>query len=366
MVFDPLLFFLLTGSHRELAQQVQFLQSENQILRSKLPRIVNLTEREKQRLIRFGRVLGGAVKHLISVVSYRTFCRWLAGEKKGKKPKNKGRPCKPIDVVELVCRLARENGWGYGRIHGELKKMGITNVAWSTVVKILKDNGLDPGPDRSKGTWADFVQRHVETLWACDFLSVRSWTTAGFVDMFVLFFIHVETRRVIVSGITANPDGHWMKQQARNMAIAWGDEEVAPKYLILDRDTKFTQDFRGMVEEEGIEVVRTCIKAPNMNAYAERWVQSIKTECLDHFVICGEKHLRYLVDKYLDYYNRLRPHQNRGNLTLPVAIEQEEAEEERVLKFPGVEESKQDEPVGEVIRHRLLGGLISHYERVAA
>src|SRR5262249_50031395 len=154
-----------------------------------------------------------------------------------------GRPRTPDEIRDLVVQIARDNQWGYTRALGELKKLGIRNVSRSTVVNILKDAGLDPGPKRGEGTWDDFVKRHAATLWACDFLSVRSVTLTGCVDLFVLFFIHLGTRRVIVSSATANPDGAWVAQQARNASMEMDDLGLPAQFLLRDHDTKFTSSF---------------------------------------------------------------------------------------------------------------------------
>jgi putative transposase len=148
-----------------------------------------------------------------------------------------GRPRTAEDIRAPVVRIAAENGWGYTRVLGELKKLGIRNVSRSTVVSILTDAGLDPGPKRGVGTWDEFVKRHAATLWACDFLSVRSLTLTGYVELFALFFIHVGSRRAIVSGVTANPDAAWVTQQARNTTTDMTDLGLPPRVLLLDHDS---------------------------------------------------------------------------------------------------------------------------------
>ena len=191
------------------------------------------------------------------------------------------------------------------------------------------------------------MKRHSSTLWACDFFTKKIWTTGGLVDYFVLFFIHVGSRRVVVTGMTAHPDGQWVLQQARNFVLLTDQEAAAPTHLLRDFDTKFTQAFDALLEAEGIEAVKVGPAAPNLNAYAECFVLSIKSECLDHFVVFGEEHLRYLMDEYLAHYLTERAHQGVGNVPLKIC--------------PG------DPPTeGEVVCQERLGGLLRHYERKAA
>lgn len=168
----------------------------------------------------------------------------------------------------MVLRLAREHDWGYTRILGELRKLGIGKISRSTVIKILKENGLEPGPQRGEGSWDDFLKRHAATLWACDFFSKKVWTMTGMVEVFVLFFIHLGSRRVHLAGMTTNPDRAWMVQQARNMAMIFDQEPVKPKYLLRDRDGKFVREFDELLASEGIEVKPLSMAAPNQNGYA--------------------------------------------------------------------------------------------------
>src|SRR5262249_50078935 len=158
--------------------------------------------------------------------------------------------------------------------------------------------GLEPGPKRGKGTWDEFLRRHAETLWACDFFSVKVWTLGGLVDLFVLFFLQAGSRRVYVTGITAQPDAVWVAQQARNLVLLFDEQEHKPEYLLRDHDTKFTRQFDEILEAEGLEVKAVGPRAPNRNGYAERFVQSVREECLGLFVFFGEKHLRHILEEY--------------------------------------------------------------------
>ena len=263
-----------------------------------------------------------------------------------------GRPRKPEEIRELVVRLAKETGWGYKRIHGELWKLGIRSVSKSTVARIIRESGLDPGPKRGEGTWHDFVQRHLRTLWACDFFCKPVWTLRGPIMYYVLFFIHIETRRVHVVGMTPNPNGVWMVERARELNEFFGQQgERCPTHIVRDRDGKFTPEFCSVLESTGIQFRTTSRRSPNMNPFAESWVGSIKQECLDHFMVFGEKHLKYLVDEYLTYYHEERPHQGLGN-----RLPDESAVPPEIRRFGA----------DEIVCHERLGGLLKHYERKAA
>jgi putative transposase len=313
-LLNALRLALAAATDRELARMVEYLKAENRVLRDKLPRRITVTPRERQRLVKFGRPLGAKVKDVVTIVSPRTFARWVAGDDElksregqgsGRKP---GRPRTPDDVRALVLRLARETGWGYTRILGELRKLGVRNVSRQTVVNILKEAGLDPSPERARGTWAEFCKRHAATLWACDFLGVKSVTATGFVDLYLLVFIHVGSRRAFVSGVTARPDAAWVTQQARNASMQIAEWELPATHLLIDHDAKFVSGFDAVFAADGTEVKRVGPQAPNLNAHVERVIQTLRVELLDHFVVGGERHLRHLVAEYLAYYNGERPH----------------------------------------------------------
>ena len=232
------LLMLAAATDKALPRQVQYLKAENHVLRAKLPKRISVTPAERHRLVQLGKAVGPAIKDLIGIVSPRTFARWASGEDKGTKaarpaqseqPGKSGRPRTPDDLGELVLRLARENGWGYTRILGELKKPGVGKLCRSTVVNILRQAGLDPGPKHGEGTWDEFVKRHARTLWATDFFSKKVWTMAGLVDVFVLFFLHPGSREVFVAGVTAHPDRQWVVRQARNFVMHSGEQADEPE-----------------------------------------------------------------------------------------------------------------------------------------
>lgn len=211
---------------------------------------------------------------------------------------------------------------------------------------------MDPGPNRGPGSWDEFVRRHAATLWATDFFSKKVWTATGLVDVFVLFFIHVGSRRVYLGGISAHPDGAWMKQQARNVAMHFAEQAIKPTLLLRDSDAKYTREFDAILQSEGVEVKKLTPVSPNLNAYAERLVQSVKQECLDHFVVCGEDHLRYIVTEYVRHYNEERPHQARNN--------------EPLDGLPAAPVGAAAPAVSAIRCHERLGGLLKSYRRTAA
>ena len=201
-IYQSLLLVIAGATQKELALQIKYLKVENEILRSRLPERVFVTPKERQRLVRFAKSLTATViKQLVTIVHPGTLRRWIREERKGRSEAltKRGRPKTPEELRKLIRKLARENDWGYTRIMGELKKLGITPPSKNTVKNILKESGLNPGPQRGEGTWDDFLTRHAASLWQCDFFSRRVLTTKGVRQAFVLAFLNVKTRRVILS-----------------------------------------------------------------------------------------------------------------------------------------------------------------------
>jgi len=352
----PLLVFLLHLTQSILLRKISYLKAENEILRSRLPNQIRTTAAERALLTRLGAPLGDAIQELLSIVHYKTFLRWkneaneTPGNKKEAKPQ--GRPPIPQNIEDLVLRFANENAWGYSRIQGELRKLGII-LARNTVKKILMKNGVHPsGSQKRVGDWALFLKRHMDTLWATDFFTKDVWTGFGKVTYYVLFFIHVKTRKVRIAGISCQPNGPWVEQQARNLAMELAERGESVTYLLKDGDTKFTKKFDEVFKADGIKVKKLPFASPNLNAYAERFVQSAKTECLDHFVVFGENHLEFLLREYEQYYNTVRPHQGLGNKPIGVIA----------LPPPAPNEL---EP-SQVQCESRLSGLLRHYYRKAA
>ncbi len=346
--FHPLLFWIARSTESELTKYLQYLKEENQLLRGRLPKQVRTTPAERARLVQFGLELGDAIYDLVTIVRPQTFRRWI--REQGNSCQRRVAPHRPIgrprtaeSIRQLVVQLARENTWGYTRILGELRKLGINSISRATVRNILKEHGINPAPERDHGTWSQFLKMHADTLWACDFFSMPVCTLRGMVPYFVLFFIHLKSRGVWVSSATAHPDRHWTTQQARNFCM---DHGYATTRLIRDHDRKFTASFDDVFVSEQARIVLPTVRSPALNAYAERWVRSIKHECLNHFVILGERHLNHLVYEYAAFYNKCRPHSGRGYLP-PL----------RVGPYPGD---------GIVRSDNRLGGLLKHYYRQAA
>ncbi len=295
----------------DLVRQIEYLRVENQILRSKLGQRVQVSPSERRRLVRFGRVLGTDLKRCLSIVSYQTFQKWVR-EHQHIRPvprKRRGRPRTLKEIEALILRFATENpGWGYSRILAELKKLRIQRLSRNTVKNILKAHGFDPAPKREKDSWDAFLKRHLETLWACDFFTKTIWTLLEPKTFHTFFFLHVRTRKVYLAGITDRPDQSWTAQQANRAKLPLGGTRNRPALLIRDRDKKFSAAFDEFFRVNHVQVKPIPFRSPNLNPYAEGWVGTIKRECLDHFIVFGERHLRYLVREYLDYYNSERAH----------------------------------------------------------
>lgn len=348
--FQALLLVLARATNNELARQVQFLKVENDILRGRLPKSVSVTPKERARLLKFGKPLGSAIQHLISIVSPRTFMRWVSDAKKSKKPAQPGRPRKRLDLRKLIVKIAQETGWGYTRILGEIRKLTTQKVSRQFVINVMKEHGFDPGPKRGEKTWDEFLKIHAHTLWQCDFFSKRAVTLKGIRDLFVVVFIHVGTRRIFVTKATANPTAAWVKEQAQLFCDFAKSEGLGTEYVYHDRDSKFSSAFDESLAEHGASGRRSAYRSPNLQAYVERFVQSIETKCLDHFIVLGESHLNYLTSAYVRYYSEVRPHQGLDNKLL---VE---------LPEPGEDVPK----LNELRCERSLGGLLKHYCRKAA
>jgi hypothetical protein len=258
-------------------------------------------------------------------------------------PHRRGRPSTSPEIRALVLRLARENPtWGDRRIHGELSRLGY-KLGASTIWTILRGAGVDPAPTRSASTWRQFLRTQAKGVLATDFFTVD---TVLLRRLYVLFVIEVATRRVHVLGVTAQPAGVWVTQQARNLLLAFGDRAGQFRFLIRDRDTKFTAAFDTVFAAEGIQVLRTPVQAPRANAFAKRWVGTVRREALDRMLLVSRWQLRAVLAEYVAHYNGHRPHRALG-------------------QAPPLGSSPPSRPSadGRVVRHDRLGGLILSMRR---
>lgn len=257
----------------------------------------------------------------------------------------RGRPRTAAETEALILRLATENArWGYKRIHGELHKLGY-RIGASTVRAVLARHHVSPAPERARrgSTWRQFLAQHAHQMLACDLFTVE---TAFLRTLYVLFFIELGSRRVHLAGCTAHPTAAWVTQQARNLVWSLQDGTVSARFLIHDRDTTSCASFDRVFTAEGVEVVRTPYRAPNANAIAERWIRSARQECLEHFLLLGERQAWRVLREYVAFYNERRPHQGLDQ------------------RCPVPTTGRQGQ--GPLHRREVLDGLIHDYERRAA
>lgn len=279
-------------------------------------------------------------------VTPQTLLRWHRELVKRKwtyrKAGKPGRPPTQLSVVSAIVRLARENPrWGYMRIQGELRKLGI-RVGATTVRRVLKNHGLEPAPRREGPSWSEFLRAQAHGIIACDFFTVE---TVWLKTLYVLFFIEISTRKVHLAGVTAHPDSTWVTQQARNLFIT---REDGPRFLLHDRDCKFTGPFDDVFESEGTRVIRTPHRAPRANAFAERWVLTVRRECLDWMLVHNRRHLERVLRDYINHYVGARPHRGLDLKTPESRVEPPERRGAVHLK-----------------RREILGGLIHEYDLAA-
>ncbi len=332
----------------DLAIEVVVLRHEVAVLRRQVARPA-LRPADRALLAGLSRLMEKARRGRF-FVRPETLLRWHRElvRRKWTYPKSPGRPKIPPGTVKLVLRLARENPtWGYRRIQGELAVSGV-KLAASSVWNILQRHGIEPSPARKGGTWAEFLKSQAATMLACDFFTVD---TVLLRRLYVLFFIELDTRLVHVAGISAHPKRAWVVEQARNLTYVLGERLQPAKFLIRDRDTKFTADFDEVFATEGIRIIRTPVRAPRANAFAERFVGTVRRECLDRMLIVSRPHLETVLGGYVAHYNGHRPHRSLGQMPPGPA------------GLSPVEQAFSDPPA--LSRVDRLGGLIHEYRLVA-
>ena len=316
--------FMVAGlSNCNQQQVIDYLLEENRVLREQLGgRRLRLTDGQRRRLAVRARALGRrALTGIACIVTPDTLLRWsrklIAKKYDGSQRRRPGRPTTRAALAKLVARMARENPtWGYTRIRGALYNLG-HELGRSTIQRILDDHGIEPAPERGKRTpWATFLKAHWGAISATDFFTVEVLTAQGLVRYAVLFIIDLETRRVNIAGIVHEPYGAWMAQIARNLTDAVDGFLTEERYLIHDRDPLFTAEFREILRVSGVKTIGLPARSPNLNAYAERFVRSIKSECLRRVIPLGERHLRTLVAEYVDHYHLERNHQGLNNILI--------------------------------------------------
>ena len=345
-----LLLLVLAGWINLREQEVsEYLRAENRVLREKLgKKRILLNDDQRRRLAVKGKILGRKMlEQVATIMTPDTIQRWhreLVAAKwdySGRRKKI-GRPPASAEVVGLVLRMARENpGWGYDRIQGALANLGhLISNTW--VGSILKAHGIDPAPDRKRqSTCKSFLQAHWDVLAPVDFTTIEVWTKGGLVTVYLLFVMELATRRVHFAGSTANPDEPWMLQVSRNLSDAEDGFLRGKKYLLMDRDEKFSEAFRVTLKQGGVEAVRLPPRSPKLTPHIERFMRSVKDECRHRMIFFVERAVQTAVVTFLGHYHQERNHQGLDN---------------RLIE-PGEEVGR---TAGEVVCRERLGGMLRY------
>ena len=349
-----LLVALAGWMNRQQQEVIEYLKEENRILREKLgPGRIRLDVAQKRRLataaFKVGRKL---LQDCATFFSPDTLLKWhrmLVARKYNGAGKRGPKAKKANEIRDHVLRMKAQNqDWGYGHIHGELKKLGF-KVSWQTVRRIMIEHGLMDDPKhKKKMNWTTFIRAHLESLAACDFFTVEAWTPKGLKRFLVYFAIDLSSRRVHIAGIDQAPDEAWMLQQARNLTDPEHGFLKGKRFMIHDRDPLFTKQFKATLRVGGVRTLKMPKQSPNLNSFSERFVQSIQVECLNKMILFGEQHVRYVVEQYAEqFYNHERPHQGLGNRTI-------------------IQPLKTPPSTGRILCRERLGGLLKSYYRKAA
>src|SRR3989454_2194910 len=323
MNWKTMLAYITGTVDQELLLRNEYLVTENRILRHQIKERLRLSDGERKTLAEIGQKLGKkALEEVATIVKPDTILAWhrrlVAQKFDGSQQRQVlGRPKIDQELEALIIRMAQENrSWGYDRIVGALANLGHT-VSDQTIGNILKRHGIPPAPERkTTTTWNEFIRTHLDVLVATDFFTAEVWTLGGLVTYYVLFFLHMGSRQIHVGGVTPHPNEQWMVQIARNITMdEWGF--LSPgQYLIHDRDGKYCPAFQQIIDAAGVKRVPLPPRSPNLNAYAERWVRSVKEECLSRLILFGEASLWHALHEYMEHYHRERNHQGKGNVLL--------------------------------------------------
>ena len=338
-------------SNRHQARVIAYLIEENRVMKEQLEsggRRLQFTDEQRRRLAARGKPLGRkALSQIATIVTPETILAWhrrLIAAKWTYPQRRAGRPGVMLEIRQLIVGMAEGNpSWGYARIQGALRHVG-HRVARSTIARVLKEHGIGPSPERPM-SWRTFIRAHANLIAAADFFITEVWTVRDLVRHLTLFFVDLETRQVHIAGTTTNPTSEWMEQIARNVTDCEEGFLQGKRYLIVDRDSVFAPRFRSTLEGAGVEVLVTAYQAPNMNAHAERFVRSIRSECLDQMIFVGRASLERALSEYVAHYDGERSHLGLGN--------------EIPARTPPQRE-------GSIQVAERLGGLLKYYHRDAA
>jgi putative transposase len=353
--WQVLLTILAGLINRQQQEVIEYLRAENQVLKEAHgKRRIRLNDDQRRRLAVKGKILGRKVLGEIGAAfSPDTILRWhrqLVAEKWDytDRRRSPGRPRIRPEIVELVLRMARENPtWGYDRILGALANLG-HNISDTTVGNILKEHGIEPVPERKRqSTWKEFLEVHWDVLGAIDFTTIEVWTKSGLITFYLLFAMEVATRRVHLAGCTTAPGEAWMKQAARNLTSSGDGFLLGTRYVLMDRDAKFCANFRSILKSAGAKAVRLPPQSPDLNAHLERFMRSLKEECLERMIFFGETSLRKATVAFLAHYHGERNHQGLANRLI--------TEGEEVGRV-----------AGRVQCRERLGGMLRYYYRAAS
>jgi transposase InsO family protein len=348
ILFSPLYLMFALIVRGDQARLVVALYQQVLVLQRQLGKQPSLMKGERLALVLSGLLLARErLGEALLIVKPETLVGWhRAIVRRHWRLLSQSKPGRPPEITpemeQLVLRIARENRWmGYGKIAGEMRKLGYCRFGRTSVKRILTQHGLTPERRHSFGLgWLQFFAHYGQFIWASDFATV---TTATLQTDYLIFFLEIGTRRIIHWNVSTSPDEAWVAQQFRNLSVLSDD---LPKHLIHARDSKYTRHADSLLEDVGTEVIRLPVRSPNLNAHAERWIRSLRQECLDRVIILNEAHLLWVLREYVRYYNERRPHQSLGHLP-----------PEALSEYPGH---------GDVVSRPVLGGLINDYSRLAA